>query len=75
MSYDQIFYTVVAGIAFYHVGRIDYRNGFVTAAFSVLVSVIAFVLLKWGVVRGLCAQFGIFVVLTVINMFRKPKLS
>ena len=57
---------------YYRVGNFEYDNGFLLAFISVALSIITIVVLGWGRSATIGAQAGIFAILTIINMFRKP---
>lgn len=59
-------------VAYYRIGKIEYDRGLLLGAISVLLWIITAYGLGWGWIASIAAQAAIFVVLTIINMFRKP---
>ena len=59
-------------VAYYRIGEIEYGRGFLLATLSVGLWVITAYRFSWGWIGCIGAQVAIFVVLTIINMFKKP---
>ncbi len=57
-------------LLYYRVGKLEYDRGFLLGAFSILLWLVTAYLLHWSWIPSLCAQAGIFGVLTAINFFR-----
>ena len=73
MPYFTILIIVACASAYYQVGEIEYRRGILVAGVSIAVSCLTFFWLGWGPLASIGAQLAIFVALTVINLFRKPR--
>jgi hypothetical protein len=58
---------------YYRIGAMEYRRGFPLAAASVLLWLLTSFWLGCTFFVNLGAQVGIFVVLTLVSVFRKPK--
>ena len=58
-------------IAFYRIGHAEYKKGTLVALVSLFISVGAMFGLKWSIFSTLMAQFGLFVILTLINLRTK----
>jgi uncharacterized membrane protein YfcA len=71
MNYLLILIILMCATAYYRIGEYEYRKGVLLGAVSVLVSAVTFFVLGWGILACIGAQVGIFVVLTIINMFRE----
>jgi hypothetical protein len=59
-------------VVYYRIGETEYQKGLLLGALSILVWLATSFLLHWGWLGSIGAQIGIFAVLTIINMFRKP---
>ena len=60
-------------VAFYRIGEIEYGKGLLLGAISILVWMITAYVLTWRWIPSLCAQAGLFGLLTIINIFRGPR--
>ena len=58
---------------FYRIGKNEYKKGFLLAAISLFLSVVAFFTLSWGMLASIIAQAGILVAMTLINLIKKPR--
>jgi len=72
MDYFSVLIILAFATAYYRIGEFEYQKGFLLGAISILVSVVTFFALGWGKLASIGAQVSIFVVLIVINIFRKP---
>lgn len=63
---------VGCAIAYYHIGQIEYRRGFLLAVISVFISVTTLFGLGWSLIGVLLAQLALYIILTIINLRRKP---
>jgi hypothetical protein len=59
-------------LLYYRIGEMEYGQGILLSALSIVIWVITAYMLHWKWIPSLCAQAGLFGVLTVINVFRRP---
>lgn len=71
---DYIILLIIFAFAtmFYRVGKSEYNKGFLFSVISLLLSVITFFVLAWGKLASIGAQMSLFVILTIVNIYRKP---
>lgn len=50
----------------------EYNKGFLFSVISLVLSVITFFVLAWGKLASIGVQMGLFVLLTILNIYRKP---
>ena len=60
-------------VAFYRIGEVEYGKGFLLGTVSVLLWIATAYVLAWRWIPSLCVQAGLFVVLTIVNIFRGPR--
>lgn len=73
--YVHLLLMLACGAAYYRIGEVEYGKGFLLAAVSILVWIVTAYALGWQWLPSLCAQAGIFVVLTAVNVLRGPAAS
>lgn len=72
MDYSILLITLAFATVFNRIGKTEYNKGFLFAVISLLLSVITFYVLAWGRLASIGAQMLFLVILTVINICRKP---
>jgi hypothetical protein len=63
---------IVFAIFFYRAGEFEGSSGLLWAILSVVISVVAWRVFRWGILGILMAQIGLFIGITVFRMLRKP---
>lgn len=72
MDYTIVLIIFAFATILYRIGESEYNKGFLFAVISLLLSVITFFVLAWGRLASIGAQMGFLVVLTLLNILRKP---
>ena len=70
--YFGLLIMLACAVAYYRIGEMEYQKGFLLGAISTLVWLGSSFGLGWGWLPCIGAQVGLFVILIIINMFRKP---
>jgi hypothetical protein len=73
MFYLDLIMPICFGVAYYRLGEIEYKRGALISSLSVLLWLATRFGLGWGWGGSILAQFGIFVGLTVFNVYRGVK--
>ncbi len=72
MDYTVVLIILAFATILYRIGKSEYNKGFLFSAISLLLSVITFFVLAWGKLASIGVQMGLFVILTILNIYRKP---
>ena len=71
MPYFDILMMIVCAVIYYRIGEMEYKRGFPLGAVSIVVWIVTSYVLGWYLLYKIGAQVGIFIALTLYNVFIK----